>query len=120
MGGSEPGSFAGKDPFRGIPLSRSLLQEIEKEEKTKRIRNRNDTAYLFWRGYFGEGDLSARDPNWWAPPMDEMSIYSMFDDELTFRFEGNVYGLSANGAVYCDASAREAMGLEEGKTGDIA
>lgn len=51
--------------------------------------------------------------------MDEMSIYSMFDDELTFRFEGNAYELSANGAVYCDASAREAMGLEAGKTGDI-
>ena len=33
--GSEPGSFTGKDPFRGIPLSRSLLQEIEKEEKGK-------------------------------------------------------------------------------------
>jgi hypothetical protein len=26
----------GKDLFRGIPLSRSLLQEIEKEEKGKR------------------------------------------------------------------------------------
>lgn len=25
----------------------------------------------------------------------------------------------AHGAVYCDASAREAMGLEAGKTGDI-
>ena len=35
MGGSEPGSFAEQDPFRGIPLSRSLLQEIEKEEKGK-------------------------------------------------------------------------------------
>jgi hypothetical protein len=34
-GGSEPGSFAEKDPFRGIPHSRSLLQEIEKEEKGK-------------------------------------------------------------------------------------
>ena len=34
-GGLEPGSFAEKDPFRGIPLSRSLLQEIEKEEKGK-------------------------------------------------------------------------------------
>jgi hypothetical protein len=34
-GGSEPGSFAEKDPFWGIPLSRSLLQEIEKEEKGK-------------------------------------------------------------------------------------
>ena len=34
-GGSEPGSFAEKGPFRGIPLSRSLLQEIEKEEKGK-------------------------------------------------------------------------------------
>ena len=33
--GSEPGSFTGKDPFWGIPLSRSLLQEIEKEEKGK-------------------------------------------------------------------------------------
>lgn len=43
----------------------------------------------------------------------------MFDDELIFRFEGNAYELSAHGAVYCDASAREAMGLEAGKTGDI-
>jgi hypothetical protein len=47
-GGSEPGSFTGKDPFRGIPLSRSLLQEIEKEEKRKRIRNRTS-----WRTFFG-------------------------------------------------------------------
>jgi hypothetical protein len=52
----------GKDPFRGIPLSRSLLQEIEKEEKTKRKQNRNDAAYLFWRGYFGEGEASAASP----------------------------------------------------------
>jgi hypothetical protein len=40
MGGSEPGSFAEKDPFRGIPLSRSLLQEIEKEENGKGYENR--------------------------------------------------------------------------------
>jgi hypothetical protein len=38
------------------------LQEIEKEEKTKRIRNRNDAAYLFWRGYFGEGEASPASP----------------------------------------------------------
>jgi hypothetical protein len=45
-GGSEPGSFTEKDPLRGTPLSRSLLQEIEKEEK--RIRNRTT-----WRTFFG-------------------------------------------------------------------
>ena len=61
-GGSEPGSFAEKDPFRGIPLSRSLLQEIEKEEKRKRIRNRTSRRTFFWRGYFGEGEPSPAFP----------------------------------------------------------
>jgi hypothetical protein len=44
--GAEPGSFTEKDPFRGIPLSRSLLQEIEEEEKEKDTKS-NDVAYLF-------------------------------------------------------------------------
>ena len=111
--------------FRFVPKPEAE-PEPEPSELEKRLTTSADGSQKVWvwdytrDGYFGEGDLSARDPNWWAPPMDEMSIYSMFDDELTFRFEGNVYGLSANGAVYCDASAREAMGLEAGKTGDIA
>jgi hypothetical protein len=46
----------GKDPFRGIPLSRSLSQEIEKEEKREKDTKPNDAAYLFWRGCFGEGE----------------------------------------------------------------
>jgi hypothetical protein len=37
----------GKDPFRGIPFSRSLSQEIEKEEKGKRIRNRTTRRTFF-------------------------------------------------------------------------
>ena len=61
-GGSEPGSFTGKDPFRGIPLSRSLLQEIEKEEKKEKDTKSNDVAYLFWRGYYGEGEASPASP----------------------------------------------------------
>ena len=44
--GSEPGSFTGKDPFRGIPLSRSLLQERERGKKEKDTKS-NDAAYLF-------------------------------------------------------------------------
>jgi hypothetical protein len=59
-GGSNPGSFTGKDPFRGIPLSRSLSQEIEKEEK--KDTKSNDVAYLFWRGYYGEGEASPASP----------------------------------------------------------
>ena len=60
-GGSEPGSFTGKDPFRGIPLSRPLLQEIEKEEKGKgyKIERR---GVPFWRGYYGEGEASPAFP----------------------------------------------------------
>jgi hypothetical protein len=50
----------GKDPFQGIPLSRSLLQEIEKEEK--RDTKSHDVAYLFWRGCFGEGEASPAAP----------------------------------------------------------
>jgi hypothetical protein len=61
-GGSEPGSFTGKDPFRGIPLSRSLLQEIEKEEKKEKDTKSNDVAYLFWRGYYGKGEASSASP----------------------------------------------------------
>jgi hypothetical protein len=52
----------GKDPFRGIPLSRSLLQEIEKEEKKEKDTKSNDAAYLFCRGYFGEGEASPAFP----------------------------------------------------------
>jgi hypothetical protein len=36
----------GKDPFRGIPLSRSLLQERERGKKEKDTKS-NDAAYLF-------------------------------------------------------------------------
>ena len=61
-GGSERGSFAEKDPFRGIPLSRSLLQEIEKEEKKEKDTKSNVVAYLFWRGYYGEGEASSASP----------------------------------------------------------
>jgi hypothetical protein len=61
MGGSEPGSFAEKDPFRGIPLSRSLLQEIEKEENGKDTKS-DDVAYLFCRGYYGEGEALRAPP----------------------------------------------------------
>ena len=60
-GGSEPGSFTGKDPFRGIPLSRSLLQERERGKKEKDTKS-NDEAYLFWRGYYGEGEASSASP----------------------------------------------------------
>jgi hypothetical protein len=52
----------GKDPFWGIPLSRSLLQEIEKEEKGKRIRNRTTRRTFFWRGYYGECEASPASP----------------------------------------------------------
>ena len=62
MGGSEPGSFAEKDPFRGIPLSRSLSQEIEKRGKREKDTKSNDVAYLFWRGYYGEGEASSASP----------------------------------------------------------
>jgi hypothetical protein len=51
-----------KDPFRGIPLSRSLLQEIEKEEKKEKDTKSNDAAYLFWRGYYGKGEASPAAP----------------------------------------------------------
>jgi hypothetical protein len=34
------------------------LQEIEKEEKRKRIRNRTTWRTFFWRGYYGEGEAS--------------------------------------------------------------
>ena len=39
-------SFTGKDPFRGIPLSRSLLQERERGKKEKDTKSK-DMAYLF-------------------------------------------------------------------------
>ena len=51
----------GKDPFRGIPLSRSLLQERERGKKEKDTKS-NDAAYLFWRGYYGEGEASPASP----------------------------------------------------------
>jgi hypothetical protein len=37
----------GEDPFRGIPLSRSLLQERERGKKEKDTKS-NDAAYLFF------------------------------------------------------------------------
>jgi hypothetical protein len=37
------------------------LQEIEKEEKEKDTKS-NDVAYLFWRGYYGEGEASSASP----------------------------------------------------------
>jgi hypothetical protein len=49
----------GKDPFRGIPLSRSLLQERERGKKDTKS---NDATYLFWRGYYGEGEASPASP----------------------------------------------------------
>jgi hypothetical protein len=51
----------GKDPFRGIPLSRSLLQERERGKKEKDTRS-NDVAYLVRRGHFGEGKASLASP----------------------------------------------------------
>jgi hypothetical protein len=38
------------------------LQEIEKEEKTEKGTKSNDAAYLFWRGYYGEGEASPASP----------------------------------------------------------
>jgi hypothetical protein len=38
------------------------LQEIEKEEKTEKDTKSNDAAYLFWRGYYGEGEASPASP----------------------------------------------------------
>jgi hypothetical protein len=38
------------------------LQEIEKEEKTEKDTKLNDAAYLFWRGYYGEGEASPASP----------------------------------------------------------
>jgi hypothetical protein len=53
----------GKDPFWGIPLSRSLLQERERERgKKEKDTKSNDTAYLFWCGYYGEGEASPASP----------------------------------------------------------
>jgi hypothetical protein len=34
------------------------LQEIEKKEKKEKDSKSNDVAYLFWRGYYGEGEAS--------------------------------------------------------------
>jgi hypothetical protein len=51
----------GKDPFRGIPLSRSLLQERERGKNEKDTKS-NDAAYLFWCGCFGEGKTSPAFP----------------------------------------------------------
>jgi hypothetical protein len=38
------------------------LQEIEKEEKKEKDTKSNDVAYLFWRGYYGEGEASPASP----------------------------------------------------------
>jgi hypothetical protein len=53
----------GKDPFRSIPLSRSLLQERErgKKEKEKDTKS-NDAAYLFRRDHYSEGEASLPSP----------------------------------------------------------
>jgi hypothetical protein len=51
----------GKDPFRGIPLSRSLLQERERGKKEKDTKS-NDVAYLFRRDHYGEGEASLPSP----------------------------------------------------------
>jgi hypothetical protein len=51
----------GKDPFRDIPLSRSLLQERERGKKEKDTKS-NDAAYLFCRGHYGEGEASFASP----------------------------------------------------------
>jgi hypothetical protein len=51
----------GKDPFRGIPLSRSLLQERERGKKEKDTKS-NDATYLFRRGHYGEGEASLASP----------------------------------------------------------
>ena len=38
------------------------MQEIEKEEKKEKDTKSNDAAYLFWRGYYGEGEASPASP----------------------------------------------------------
>ena len=38
------------------------MQEIEKEEKKEKDTKSNDVAYLFWRGYYGEGEASPASP----------------------------------------------------------
>jgi hypothetical protein len=51
----------GKGPFRGIPLSRSLLQERERGKKEKDTKS-NDVAYLFRRSHYGEDEASLASP----------------------------------------------------------
>ena len=38
------------------------MQEIEKEEKKEKDTKPNVVAYLFWRGYYGEGEASSASP----------------------------------------------------------
>jgi hypothetical protein len=59
-GGSGPVSFAGKDPFRGIPFLGPCCKR-EKEEQKKDTKS-NDVAYLFGRGHYGEGEASPASP----------------------------------------------------------
>ena len=58
----EPGSFTGKDPFRGIPpFPVPVARDRERGIKEKDTKS-NDVVYLFWRGYYGEGEASPASP----------------------------------------------------------
>jgi hypothetical protein len=50
------GSFSGYPPFP-VPVARDR-ERGKKEKDTKS----NDVAYLFWRGYYGEGEASPASP----------------------------------------------------------
>ncbi len=94
-------------------------------ELEKALTTNEDGSQKVWMwdyttaGDFGEGGITSETPNWWSPDYDEMNVYSIYDDELEFRFDNHAYILRANGYVYCDKTALSAMGHDGNETTDI-
>lgn len=94
------------------------------EELKPLLTTNSDGTQKVWvwdsttKGHYGEGNSSTMSPDWWSVEPDEMSAYSMYDDELEFQEDGG-YVLRANGYVYCNKDALSAMGHGGDKAKDI-
>ena len=118
--GTQPETGGGDKPDKPDQPDTPTMNELEKALTTNA-----DGSQKVWiwdhtnPGHYGEGDANAMEPNWWPVGADEMAAYSMYDDELEFRYEGHAYILRANGYVYCDRGALAAMGHDGNEATDI-
>ena len=118
--GTQPPTGGGEKPDKPDQPDTPSMTELEKSLTTN-----EDGSQKLWvwdhttKGHYGEGDKDALEPNWWSVEPDEMKNYSMYDDELEFRFDGHAYILHSNGYVYCDKAALSAMRYEGNEATDI-